>query len=242
MISVLLRIPSSGDFLPLCDPEFEDSRAHPCVEGVCGPGAECEDVGGCPECQCLPGHHGDPNTGCIAGDENCEENSDCDSQLVCEDYKCVDPCTALPRLCGQGADCTVQNHVAVCRCPEETTGDPNDGDCRTTTTTTTPTTTTTTTTTSTSTTITPATTETNQHTTATNVTATIVVMTTKLSSTSGTTTKSSVIEALPEKQKCEAEKVYLDGTGWLELTRKVSFDMLQPFIDFSYRFFHTSRT
>ena len=110
------------------------------------------------------------------------------------------------------------------------------------TTTTTPTTTTTTTTTSTSTTITPATTETNQHITATNVTATIVVMTTKLSSTSGKTTKSSVIEALPEKQKCEAEKVYLDGTGWLELTRKVSFDMFQPFIDFSYRFFHTSRT
>ena len=32
-------------------------RANPCVEGVCGRGAECEDVGGRPVCKCLPGHH-----------------------------------------------------------------------------------------------------------------------------------------------------------------------------------------
>jgi len=28
-------------------------------------------------------------------------------------------------------------------------------------------------------------------------------------------------EPVPTKQKCDAQKVYLDGTGWLELTRKV---------------------
>ncbi len=40
-------------------------RANPCVEGVCGHGAECKDVGGRPVCECLPGHQGDPYTGCV---------------------------------------------------------------------------------------------------------------------------------------------------------------------------------
>ena len=70
-------------------------------------------------CKCLPGHHGNPYTGCVAGE--CDENSDCGSQRACKDYKCVDPCALS---CGQGADCTVQNHVAICRCPKGTTGDP----------------------------------------------------------------------------------------------------------------------
>ena len=53
--------------------------------------------------------------------------------------------------------------------------------------------------------------------TATRNTTTINVKTTKV--LSGTTTTP---EDVPKKQKCEAQKVYLDGTGWLELTRKVS--------------------
>merc|ERR1712027_154651 len=95
-----------------------------CVEGVCGRGAECEDVGGRPVCKCLPGHHGNPYTGCIAGE--CDENSDCGPQRACKDYKCVDPCQIS---CGQGADCTVQNHVAICRCPATYIGNPLQG-CR----------------------------------------------------------------------------------------------------------------
>merc|ERR1712083_1137250 len=57
-------------------------------------------------------------------------------------------------------------------------------------------------------------------TTATTNISTIMIKTTKASST---TLKSSVTMtgAVPKKQKCEAKKVYLDGTGWLELTRKV---------------------
>merc|ERR1712088_1012939 len=43
------------------------------------------------------------------------------TQDACKDYQCVDPCAIS---CGQGADCTVQNHVAICRCPRGTTGDP----------------------------------------------------------------------------------------------------------------------
>ena len=51
----------------------------------------------------------------------CDENQDCGPQRACKDYQCVDPCAIS---CGQGADCTVQNHVAICRCPRGTTGDP----------------------------------------------------------------------------------------------------------------------
>ena len=35
--------------------------------------------------------------------------------------QCVDPCALS---CGTGSECTVQNHVAICRCPRSTTGDP----------------------------------------------------------------------------------------------------------------------
>jgi len=94
-------------------------RANPCQPGICGPGAECKDVGGRPVCECLPGHQGNPYSGCVQGE--CDENQDCGPQRACKDYQCVDPCAIS---CGQGADCTVQNHVAICRCPRGTTGDP----------------------------------------------------------------------------------------------------------------------
>ena len=40
-------------------------RANPCQPGICGAGAECKDVGGRPVCECLPGHQGNPYSGCI---------------------------------------------------------------------------------------------------------------------------------------------------------------------------------
>ena len=57
----------------------------------------------------------------IIAQGECDENQDCGPQRACKDYQCVDPCAIS---CGQGADCTVQNHVAICRCPRGTTGDP----------------------------------------------------------------------------------------------------------------------
>ena len=107
---VLLKILSSASRSPrqISDPAG-DCRVNPCVEeeGVCGQGAECEDVGPCPECQCLPGHHGDPyDGGCIAGE--CGQNSDCGPQRACKDYKCVDPCALS---CGQNTDCEVRPAV-----------------------------------------------------------------------------------------------------------------------------------
>ncbi len=86
---------------------------------ICGANAECSNEGGRPVCNCLSGHKGDPYTGCVRGD--CISNSECRDNQACQDYKCVDPCQLS---CGTGADCQVNNHVAICRCPRGFTGDP----------------------------------------------------------------------------------------------------------------------
>jgi len=94
--------------------------ADPCsVNDICGQNAECRNEGGRPTCQCLSGHKGDPYQGCVRGD--CISNSECPDNKACQDYKCVDPCQLS---CGSGADCDVNNHVAICRCPRGFTGDP----------------------------------------------------------------------------------------------------------------------
>merc|ERR1711936_917476 len=46
---------------------------------------------------------------------------ECPDNRACQEYKCVDPCQLS---CGSGADCDVNNHVAICRCPRGFTGDP----------------------------------------------------------------------------------------------------------------------
>ena len=94
--------------------------ADPCsANDICGQNAECRNEGGRPVCECLSGHKGDPYTGCVRGD--CISNSECRDNQACQDYKCVDPCG---QSCGSGADCQVNNHVAICRCPRGFTGDP----------------------------------------------------------------------------------------------------------------------
>ncbi len=54
----------------------------------------------------------------------CLGNSECGPQQACQDYRCVDPCQT--GACGQGAECEVRNHVAICRCPRGMTGDPHE--------------------------------------------------------------------------------------------------------------------
>ena len=94
--------------------------ADPCsVVDICGANADCRNEGGRPVCECQSGHKGDPYTGCVRGD--CISNSECRDNQACQDYKCVDPCQLS---CGSGADCQVNNHVAICRCPRGFTGDP----------------------------------------------------------------------------------------------------------------------
>ncbi len=60
-----------------------------------------------------------PTTCAFSGD--CLGNSECPVNQACKDYRCIDPCLTS---CGQGAECEVQNHVAICRCGRGMTGDP----------------------------------------------------------------------------------------------------------------------
>lgn len=83
----------------------------------CGMYAECRNIGGTPSCSCLPRYIGSPPT-CRP---ECRVNSDCPMNLVCMNEKCRDPCQGS---CSITSLCTVYNHVPVCTCPEQYTGDP----------------------------------------------------------------------------------------------------------------------
>lgn len=48
-------------------------------------------------------------------------NSDCSSNKACIKQRCVDPCLGS---CGIGTQCTVVNHVPMCTCLQDYTGDP----------------------------------------------------------------------------------------------------------------------
>ncbi|TRY80939.1 hypothetical protein TCAL_04725 [Tigriopus californicus] len=94
--------------------------ADPCsIDQICHQNAECTNQGGQPVCSCAPGYVGDGFHDCFRG--NCLSNDDCGSQEACQEYQCVDPCASA---CGSGAECEVNNHVAICRCPRGLTGDP----------------------------------------------------------------------------------------------------------------------
>lgn len=79
--------------------------------------AECKNIGGTPSCSCLPRYIGSPP---ICRPE-CRVNSDCPMNLACTKEKCRDPCQGS---CSVTSLCTVYNHVPVCTCPEQYTGDP----------------------------------------------------------------------------------------------------------------------
>lgn len=49
------------------------------------------------------------------------DSNDCPGSRACKDYRCVDVCSGQ---CGANADCVVRNHVPVCSCPPQHTGDP----------------------------------------------------------------------------------------------------------------------
>ena len=70
---------------------------------------------------CKPNYYGDPRKGCR---RECEANSDCPIDKVCDNYRCKDPCIGAG--CAYNALCTVDNHQSFCRCPDSSTGDPYD--------------------------------------------------------------------------------------------------------------------
>ena len=49
------------------------------------------------------------------------DNYDCGPSQACRDYKCVSVCAGQ---CGLNAECNVRNHIPVCSCPHQYTGDP----------------------------------------------------------------------------------------------------------------------
>ncbi|KAK3913971.1 Neurogenic locus notch-like protein 1 [Frankliniella fusca] len=91
----------------------------PCYPNPCGRNAQCREVNARPVCSCLPGHQGNPLTYCQRGE--CQDSSDCPHNRKCQNYECVDACAGT---CGINAHCEVRNHIPVCSCPPQHTGDP----------------------------------------------------------------------------------------------------------------------
>lgn len=78
----------------------------------CGPNADCQNG----VCYCKPEYFGDPIIGCRP---ECILNTDCPNTRACIRNKCQDPC---PNTCGEGAECYVAQHIAMCNCPVGTGG------------------------------------------------------------------------------------------------------------------------
>lgn len=90
---------------------------NPCFPSPCGPNSDCRDIGGLASCSCLPSYIGGPPN-CRP---ECTINSDCLSSQACIRERCTDPC---PGSCGISAQCSVLNHIPICVCPADFTGDP----------------------------------------------------------------------------------------------------------------------
>lgn len=97
------------------------SIANPCSPNPCGPNAQCRERNGAGACACPPDLIGDPYDNEKGCHRECESSNDCAPQLACVGFKCTDPC---PNTCGTLSICNVQQHVPVCTCPPEYTGDP----------------------------------------------------------------------------------------------------------------------
>lgn len=95
-------------------PEDKPIPQDPCNPFPCGSNAHCSNG----ICTCISEYHGDPYTGCRP---ECILNSDCARNKACIRNKCTDPC---PGTCGSQAICNVVNHVPICSCPHDMTGNP----------------------------------------------------------------------------------------------------------------------
>lgn len=89
-----------------------------CYRTQCGANAECHQSHGMVTCVCRPGMFGNPYVGCRP---ECVVNCDCPTKQSCVNNRCLDPCRGA---CGVGAHCQPVNHMPVCYCPQDHTGDP----------------------------------------------------------------------------------------------------------------------
>ncbi|XP_028157244.1 uncharacterized protein LOC114350564 isoform X7 [Ostrinia furnacalis] len=114
---------------PECTTDSECGAAEACVNrrcvsacaGACGSGALCTPLDHRAACRCPPGTAGDPSRLCYTPE--CTTDDNCPFDKTCVRGYCQDPC-ALGTPCGRDAVCEAVAHVASCRCPPGTQGDP----------------------------------------------------------------------------------------------------------------------
>uniref|UniRef100_T1G9Y3 EGF-like domain-containing protein n=1 Tax=Megaselia scalaris TaxID=36166 RepID=T1G9Y3_MEGSC len=88
----------------------------------CEPGfEECYMEQNRPLCRCKSGYRGNPFVECKIIE--CLTNSDCPTNKQCSNEKCINPCI-YNNKCGAKAECFVQNHKDICRCPQGYYGNP----------------------------------------------------------------------------------------------------------------------
>lgn len=91
------------------------------MEDPCGPNAECFTINSRPECRCKSGYRGNPYDRCLV--IGCRSNNDCPGDRSCINGQCINPCV-YEHPCSSQAECKVQNHFALCRCPPGMVGNP----------------------------------------------------------------------------------------------------------------------
>lgn len=101
----------------------ENNRCkNPCeLSRACGKNANCIAEGHRAVCTCPLRTIGDANNECIQLE--CVEDADCSSKKACINNQCQNPCS-LEKVCGEKANCAIENHVAICSCQAGTTGNP----------------------------------------------------------------------------------------------------------------------
>lgn len=89
-----------------------------CQNIQCGSNALCKQANNTFSCMCKPGFFGNPWLACRP---ECVLNTECPFNKACISNKCRDPCAGA---CGVNAQCDIINHVPVCYCPADFSGDP----------------------------------------------------------------------------------------------------------------------
>ncbi|KAH1017853.1 hypothetical protein HUJ05_008447 [Dendroctonus ponderosae] len=107
-----------GDPFQQCVPLTIDSPKDSCDYPRCGVNADCLEKGTGVICVCKRGFFGDPYLACRP---ECVINPHCPLDKACINAKCSSPCSDV---CGVGAQCDVVNHIPICSCPPQHTGDP----------------------------------------------------------------------------------------------------------------------
>lgn len=103
-------------FVFIAIPPQRQEPKNPCSPSPCGSNAICQIRRNGFSCECIDEYIGNPYQGCRP---ECIGNSECPANRACIRGKCTDPC---PGTCGLEAICTINNHIPVCSCPPEFTG------------------------------------------------------------------------------------------------------------------------